>query len=115
MSTLELKVPIAQGQPGLIIWIKTMAQSASAIDCATVPAKVMGDMAPANVNGVTIVGCPQRDKRISPSNMGKSCLSGEVELILVNIRGVCANSCSVKPPAMRTISMTSLTRPAPSE
>ena len=115
MSTLELNVPIAQAQPGLIVWISAMAHSASAIDWATVPASVIGLMAPASVNGVTMVGWPRLASRIMPSIIGQSCLRGEVELMLVYMRGVASNSAWLRPPTIRTISMTSSTRSVPSE
>ena len=72
-------------------------------------------MAPASVNGVTIVGWPLRVSRNRPSIIGQSCFSGEVELMLVYMCGLEANSASLSPPAMRTISMTSSTRSVPSE
>ena len=66
-------------------------------------------------DGVTTTGCPRRAKRIAPSSIGKSCFSGETELMLVYIRGEASNSASVSPPAIRTISITSSTRSLPSE
>ena len=54
-----------------------------------------------------------RAQRSAPSIMGKSCFSGETELMLVYIRGLARNSSSVRPPAMRVISITSSTRSAP--
>ncbi len=76
---------------------------------------VTGAMAPARVKGVTMVGCPRRARRIAPSSIGQSCFNGEDELILVYMRGVASNSSSLRPAAMRTISITSSTRSLPSE
>jgi len=92
-----------------------MALSPSAIDSATAPAMVTGAMAPARVKGVTTTGCPRRASRRAPSIIGKSCLSGLTELMLVYIRGLASNCSCVRPPAMRTISITSSTRSRPSE
>ena len=58
----------------------------------TAPAIVTGAMAPASVKGVTITGWPRRAKRIAPSSIGQSCLSGEEELMLVKRRGWLSNS-----------------------
>ncbi len=92
-----------------------MAQSASAVCCATAPAIVTGAMAPDSVKGVTITGWPRRASRMAPSSIGQSCFSGEEELMLVYMRGAAANSSCVRPPAMRTISIASSTRSGPSE
>jgi len=115
MSTFEVKVPIAQGQPGATYWNSAMAESASVSDCATAPAMVTGAMAPASVKGVTTTAWPRRARRRQPSIIGWSCFRGEVELMLVYMRGVAVKSSSLQPPAMRTISITSSTRSAPSE
>ena len=115
MSTFEVKVPITQGQPGLTHWNSAIADSASATDSATAPAIVTGAMAPASVNGVTITACPRRIIRRQPSIIGWSCFSGEVELMLVYIRGVAWNSSSDSPAAIRTISIASSTRSFPRE
>ncbi len=56
MSTLLVNVPMATGQPGRMYCSKAMADSASAIDRATAPARVTGAMAPARVKGVTTTG-----------------------------------------------------------
>ena len=69
-----------------------MAASASAIDCTTAPAIVAGAIAPARVKGVTITGWPRRAKRMAPSSIGQSCLSGLEELMLVKSRGALSNS-----------------------
>ena len=50
ISTFEVNVPIAQAATGQIYCANATAQSASAIDWAT----VTGAIAPASVNGVTI-------------------------------------------------------------
>ena len=92
-----------------------MAQSASAVCCATAPAIVTGAMAPDSVKGVTIVGWPRRARRIAPSSIGQSCFSGEDELMLVYMCGEASNSSCVRPAAMRTISIASSTRSLPSE
>ena len=92
MSTLEVKVPIMQATPGRITCRRAMAASASAIDCTTAPAIVTGAIAPASVKGVTITGWPRRAKRIAPSSIGQSCLSGLEELMLVKRRGLLSNS-----------------------
>ena len=115
MSTLEVKDPIAQGTPGLTHCSSTMAASPSATNWVTAPASVTGAIAPARVNGVTMVGWPRRARRIAPSSIGQSCLSGDVELMFVNMRGAASNSAWVRPPAMRTISITSSIRSLPRE
>jgi hypothetical protein len=58
MSTFEVKVPIATGQPGAIHCSSAMAASPSARLSATAPAIVTGAIAPASVKGVTTTGCP---------------------------------------------------------
>ena len=113
MSTLEVKVPITHGAPGLITCSSTIAASASATDCATAPAIVTGAIAPASVNGVTTTGWPRRAKRIAPSSIGQSCLSGLDELMLVKSRGSAKNRSASIPEAIRAISSTSSTRSGP--
>ena len=49
------KLPKITGAPGLTSCTKVMPASASASDCAAVPATVTGDIAPARINGVMIV------------------------------------------------------------
>ena len=51
----EAKLPRITGAPGLTSCASAMPASASASVCATVPATVTGDMAPARMKGVTIV------------------------------------------------------------
>ena len=114
MSTLDVKDPMAQGTLGLTHWSSTMADNPSARNWVTAPARVTGAMAPARVKGVTMVGCPRRARRIAPSSIGQSCLSGEDELMLVYMRGAASNSSCVSPPAMRTISIASSIRAVPS-
>ena len=115
MSTFDVNEPMAHGTPGLTHWSSTMADSPSATNWVTAPTTVTGAMAPASVNGVTIVGCPRRARRMAPSSIGQSCFSGEDELMLVYMRGVASNASWESPPAMRTISITSSTRAVPSE
>ena len=115
MSTFEVKVPIATGQPGAMYCNSAMADSASARLSATAPASVTGAMAPAKVKGVTITGWPRFASRIAPSSIGQSCFSGLTELMFVYMRGVASNSSWLSPPAIRTISITSSTRSGPSE
>ena len=90
-----------------------MAARASAIDWTTAPAMVTGAMAPARVKGVTMTGWPRRAKRMAPSSIGQSCLSGLEELMLVKRRGALSNSAWPRPLAMRAISITSSTRSEP--
>ena len=92
-----------------------MADRASATESTTAPAIVTGAMAPASVNGATTTACPRRTHRKHPSIIGWSCFSGEVELILVYMRGVAWNSSSESPPASFTSSITSSIRSLPSE
>ena len=106
-------MPSAIGQPGLTYCSKAAAAKPSAIDSVTAPDMVTGAMAPASVKGVITTGWPRRASRKAPSSIGKSCFSGETELMLVYIRGFASNSSWLKPPAMRTISITSSTRSAP--
>ena len=115
MSTFEVNEPMAQGTPGRMHWTSTMAASPSATNWVTAPARVTGAIAPARVNGLTMVGCPRRASRIAPSSIGRSCLRGDVELMLVYMRGSASNSSWVSPPAIRVISIASSTRSAPSE
>ena len=51
----DAKLPSTTGAPGLRSWVSAMPESASASVCAAVPATVTGDIAPARMNGVTIV------------------------------------------------------------
>ncbi len=115
MSTFEVKVPIIEGEPGATYCWSAMADRASAIDSATAPAIVTGAIAPASVKGVTTTACPARASLSAPSIIGKSCFSGETELMLVNIRGLARKSSWLRPPAIRTISIASSTRSLPSE
>jgi len=88
MSTFDVNVPIATGQPGLMYCSSATAASASAKDKVTAPDIVTGAMAPASVKGVTTTGCPRRARRMAPSSIGKSCFNGLTELMLVYIRGL---------------------------
>ena len=54
MEIDEAKLPSTTGAPGLTSCTKARPASASAKVCATVPATVTGDMAPARMNGVMI-------------------------------------------------------------
>ena len=54
MEMEEAKLPSTTGAPGLTSCTKARPASASASVCATVPATVTGDMAPARMNGVMI-------------------------------------------------------------
>ena len=58
MSVLVRKDPYTLGVPGRMSCTSAMPANASAVCCATVPARPIGDMAPAIKNGVTITGCP---------------------------------------------------------
>ena len=51
----EAKLPRTTGAPGFTSCASAMPASASARVCATVPATVTGDMAPARMKGVTMV------------------------------------------------------------
>ena len=51
----EAKLPKITGAPGFTSCANDMPASASASVCAAVPATVTGDIAPARMNGVTIV------------------------------------------------------------
>ena len=113
MSTLEVKAPIITGAPGRTTCNSAIAASASATDCATAPASVTGAIAPASVNGVTITGWPRRAKRIAPSSIGQSCLSGLDELMLVKSLGSAKNVSASRPLAIRAISSASSTRSGP--
>ena len=52
MEIEEAKLPSTTGAPGLTSCTNASPASASARVCATVPATVTGDMAPARMNGV---------------------------------------------------------------
>ena len=54
--TTEVKPPYIAGAPGFTIWSSEMPASASAFCWASAPARVMGAIAPARVNGVTTTG-----------------------------------------------------------
>src|SRR6266403_5742760 len=54
MEIDEAKLPSTTGEPGLTNCTKARPARASARVCATVPATVTGDMAPARMNGVMI-------------------------------------------------------------
>ena len=53
--TVDYVVRVQTGVPGSIIWHRAMPASASALSCATVPAIVLGPIAPARINGVMIM------------------------------------------------------------
>ena len=55
MSTLEVNPPYITGAPARTSWVKAIPASASAFCCTTAPATVTGAIAPASVNGVTII------------------------------------------------------------
>ena len=55
MEMDEAKLPSTTGAPGFTNCASVMPASDSAKVCAAVPATVTGDMAPARMNGVTIV------------------------------------------------------------
>ena len=85
MSTFEVNAPYTTGAPSLTSCNKEIAASASAFCCVTAPTTVTGAIAPASVKGVIITACPRAAARIAPSSIGQSCLSGDDELIFVNI------------------------------
>ena len=51
----DAKLPSTTGAPGFTSCASAMPASASASVCATVPATVTGDIAPARMKGVTMV------------------------------------------------------------
>src|SRR6267378_2938185 len=71
MSTFDVKLPYITGAPGRTIWDSVMPNRASA--WASV-------IAPASVNGVTIINCPFSANSMMPSVMGTSSCSGELVL-----------------------------------
>src|ERR1700752_2937589 len=58
MSTFDVKLPYMTGAPGRTAWVSVMPNRASACASIKAPAMVMGAIAPARVNGVTITNCP---------------------------------------------------------
>ena len=70
MSTFDVNVPMATGQPGAMYCRRAMAAKASAMDRATAPDMVTGAIAPAKVKGVTTTGWPRLAIRIAPSSIG---------------------------------------------
>src|SRR5215472_15738695 len=77
----EAKLPRTTGAPGLTNWARVIPASASASVWATVPATVTGDIAPARMNGVTIVAWLLRAYVFSAPSMVSSKVIGELALI----------------------------------
>src|SRR5579864_7746229 len=80
MSTLEVKLPDITGAPAHTIWDSAMPNNASACASVRAPGIVIGAIAPARVNGVTIMSCACAAKVMMPSVMGTSSCSGELVL-----------------------------------
>src|SRR6185312_11710801 len=83
MSTLEVKLPYMTGVPGRTACVSVMPSSASACARVRAPAIVIGAMAPASVNGVTITSCPLAANSTMPSVIGTSSCNGELVLHMV--------------------------------
>ena len=114
MSTFEVKLPYTTGAPGSTHCANTMPASASAFCWTRAPAIVIGAMAPASVNGVTMIGWRWRAISIMPSSIGRSYCSGELELTTVVIDGSASSCAWLACRAMRVISSESRMRTAPS-
>src|SRR5207237_321469 len=69
ISVLVRNDPYTLGVPGRISWTKAIPARASAVCCATVPARPIGDIAPAMRHGVTLTGLPAAEYSISPPSM----------------------------------------------
>src|ERR1700737_806390 len=83
MSTFEVKLPYITGAPGCTTWVSVIPNRASACASVKAPAIVMGAIAPASVNGVTITSCPFAAKSMMPSVIGTSSCRGEFVLQMV--------------------------------
>ncbi len=90
-----------------------MTPSASAFCCASAPASVIGHIAPASVNGVTITGWPYSAISIRPSAIGPSTRSGELVLTTVLTLGSDFSCSRSTPRAIAAMRMPSPTRPPP--
>src|SRR5579862_5205670 len=77
----DAKLPRTTGTPGLMSWASVIPASASASVCATVPATVTGDIAPARMKGVTIVAWFAWAYVFRAPSMVASHVSGELALI----------------------------------
>src|SRR5581483_7974752 len=77
----DAKLPRTTGAPGLTSCANVMPARASARVCATVPATVTGDMAPARMKGVTIVAWLFRAYVLSAPSIVASNVIGELALI----------------------------------
>src|ERR1700694_5550412 len=80
MSTFDVKLPYITGAPGRTIWDSVMPTKASACASVRAPAIVIGAIAPASGNVVTIINCPFAANSMMPSVMGTSSCSGELVL-----------------------------------
>src|SRR6266478_3147969 len=80
MSTFDVKLPYITGAPGRTTCDSVMPNRASACARVRAPAMVIGAIAPASVNGVTIINCPCAANSMMPSVMGTSSCSGELVL-----------------------------------
>ena len=96
-----------KGAPGRASWLRARPANASAFCSARAPASVTGAIAPASVNGVTLVIWPWRAISITPIAIGPSSFSGELVLIMVKTEGSVRNCSGDTPRASRAISMPS--------
>src|SRR5580692_4054721 len=77
----DAKLPRSTGAPGLMSCVSVIPARASASVCATVPATVTGDIAPARIKGVTIVAWFARAYVFSAPSIVASKVIGELALI----------------------------------
>ena len=115
MSTLDVKPPYTTGAPGRTICVKAMPASASAFCCARAPAIVTGAIAPASVNGVSMMIWLRDDISMMPCSIGVSSRSGDELLMMENNEGSASICSREMPRAMRAISSPSWLRSLPSE
>src|SRR6202008_4376789 len=80
MSTFEVKLPYMTGAPGRTVCESVIPKSASACASVSAPGIVTGAMAPASVNGVTIINWPLSANSMMPSVIGTSSCKGELVL-----------------------------------
>src|SRR6185437_10605589 len=111
----DAKLPSTTGAPGLMSWATVMPANASASVCATVPATVTGDIAPARMNGVTMVAWLARAYVFNAPSIVASQVIGELALIrlMTQVFGFpVAGSRYWSPKRMRDISTVSAARSA---
>ena len=98
------------GVPGFVICASARPASTSAFCCTSVPARVIGAIAPDSAKAATHRGCRARAISTMPSPMGPSRRRGELVLMLVKRAGRSASSSRLIPITIPIMARASVSR-----